>query len=249
MTGTNTEAVIAGAILAMQLRSDMPRTYCRTATHGPLTQLVTPVGGGLGLKCATCGATSPVTEDQVRIALGATALPAPENSGVDFGIQVPETSGSVPLARAEHHVELRSGTSTPLSTVVGIIGAIIAAGIAMQWVPLFGSLTIAVAVGVSLTIALRRRHARRNRGRAAWLPGEPVQVGDLFPGTWIATPLAISDGPTATAPEDAARVRSVNGIPDSPQTGYVELTLSDGRIYTVSGRAPVHTIHVEAGAL
>nr|WP_274704246.1 hypothetical protein [Rhodococcus qingshengii] len=62
-------------------------------------------------------------------------------------------------------------------------------------------------------------------------------------------PLTISDNPMSAAPENAARVRSVNGIPESPQTGYVELTLSDGRVYTVSGRAPVRTLHVEAGAL
>lgn len=247
---TDTASVVAGAILAMQLRADMPRIYCRTSTHGPLTQLVTPTTGGLGLKCATCGASSPVTEDLARIALGAAALPAPKNDGLDFGIPVPETSAvSVPVARSEHRFELQSGASIPMSTVLGIIGALFAAGLALQWVPLFVGLLIAAAVGVAITVVLRRRHARRNRGRAAWLPGDHVQVADLFPGTWISTPLAISDNPILAAPEDAAKVRSVNGIPDSPQTGYVELTLSDGRVYTVSGRAPVQTLHVEAGAL
>ncbi|WP_141751381.1 hypothetical protein [Rhodococcus sp. 1139] len=250
MTGTSPETVIAGAILAMQLRSDMPRTYCRTSTHGPLTQLVTPTSGGLALKCSTCGASSPVTEDQIRIALGAAALPAPKDIGLDFGASVPETSvGSAPLARSEHRFEFQSGASIPLSTVLGIIGALFTAGLALQRMPFFAGLLLAAAVGVTVTAVLRRRHTRRNRGRAAWLPGDHVQVADLFPGTWISTPLSISDNPMSPAPENAARVRSVNGIPDSPQTGYVELTLSDGRVYTVSGRAPVRTLHVEAGAL
>ncbi|WCT06192.1 hypothetical protein [Rhodococcus qingshengii] len=189
MTGTSPETVIAGAILAMQLRSDMPRTYCRTSTHGPLTQLVTPTSGGLALKCSTCGASSPVTEDQIRIALGAAALPAPKDIGLDFGIAVPETSvGSAPLARSEQRFEFQSGASIPLSTVLGIIGALFTAGLALQRMPFFVGLLLATAVGVTVTAVLRRRHTRRNRGRAAWLPGDHVQVADLFPGTWISTP-------------------------------------------------------------
>jgi hypothetical protein len=214
--------------------------------HGPLSKLEVDASGAPMLVCARCGSGAPLTEEQVRCALGATALPtAPVTA--EFGIPAP-TADATALRRAPLRVETAFGSIRATAVFALVVAAFVALTLAPRVGPgwaLLAGLAIAVAVDTGVVRVVRCR----DRGRAAWLPGQDIRVLDLEPGTWIETPLnlrATSSDMAAYAPRCAARVHSVMGLPDSPQTGYLELALADGRIYTVPGSAPVRTLHVES---
>lgn len=242
----SSQSEIAAAVVAMQLNPDMPTAYCRHTVHGPLSKLDVDASGAPMLVCARCGSGAPLTEEQVRCALGATALPtAPVTA--EFGVPAPNTADATPLRRAPLRVETAFGSIRATTVSALVVAAFVALALAPRvgsgWALLAG-LAIAVAVDTGVVRFLRWR----DRGRAAWLPGQDLQIFNLEPGTWIETPLnlrATSSEIAAYAPRCAARVHSVMGLPDSPQTGYLELALTDGRIYTVPGSAPVRTLHVE----
>lgn len=241
------QSEIAAAVVAMQLNPDMPTAYCRHTAHGPLSKLEVDASGAPILVCAQCGSGAPLTEEQVRCALGATALPSAPVTA-EFGIPATTTADMATLHRAPLRVETAFGSIRASVMLALIIAALVALTltprIGAEWA-LLSALAIAVAVDTGVVRFLRWR----NRGRASWLPGQDLQVFDLEPGTWIETPLnlrATSSDMTAYAPRCATRVHSVMGLPDSPQTGYLELALADGRVYTVPGSAPVRTLHVES---
>ncbi|RMB69773.1 hypothetical protein AYK61_26875 [Rhodococcus sp. SBT000017] len=240
------QSEIAAAVVAMQLNPDMPTAYCRHAAHGPLSKLEVDASGAPMLVCARCGSGAPLTEEQVRCALGATALPTTPVTA-EFGIPAPTTADAVPLRRAPLQVETAFG-AVRAQTVFALVVAALAA---LTWSTKIGAgwaLVVFVASAIAFDSVIARLSRRRERDRAAWLPGQDMRVVDLQPGTWIETPLnlrATSAEMAAYAPRCAARVQSLMGLPDSPQTGYLELTLADGRVYTVPGSAPVRTLHVE----
>nr|WP_287451893.1 hypothetical protein [Rhodococcus sp. (in: high G+C Gram-positive bacteria)] len=242
----SSQSEIAAAVVAMQLNPDMPTAYCRHAAHGPLSKLDVDASGAPMLVCARCGSGAPLTEEQVRCALGATALPtAPVTA--EFGVPAPSTADATPLRRAPLRVETAFGSIR----ATAVFALVIAALAALTLAPRIGSgwaLLAALVIAAAVDTVGVRFFRWRDRGRAAWLPGQDLRVLDLEPGTWIETPLnlrATSSEMAAYAPRCAARVHSVAGLPDSPQTGYVELALADGRVYTVPGAAPVRTLHIE----
>ncbi|QII03850.1 hypothetical protein BH92_27725 (plasmid) [Rhodococcoides fascians A21d2] len=243
----SSQSEIAAAVVAMQLNPDMPTAYCRHTVHGPLSKLDVDASGAPMLVCARCGSGAPLTEEQVRCALGANALPTSPVSA-EFGIPAPNTADATPLRRAPLRVETAFGSIR--STAV--FALVVAAFAALTLAPRVGfgwALLAALAIAAAVDNGVVRIFRRRDRGRAAWLPGQDMRVLDLEPGTWIETPLnlrATSSEMAAYAPRCAARIHSVTGLPDSPQTGYVELALADGRVYTVPGSAPVRTLHVES---
>lgn len=239
------QSEIAAAVVAMQLNPDMPTAYCRHTAHGPLSKLEVDASGAPMLVCARCGSGAPLTEEQVRCALGATALPT-ASVAAEFGIPGPG-GDATPLRRAPLRVETAFG-AVRAQTVFALVVAALAA---LTWSTKIGAgwaLVVFVASAIAFDSVIARLARRRERDRAAWLPGQDMRVVDLQPGTWIETPLnlrATSSDMTAYAPRCAARVQSLMGLPDSPQTGYLELALADGRVYTVPGSAPVRTLHVE----
>lgn len=242
----SSQSEIAAAVVAMQLNPDMPTAYCRYTVHGPLSKLDVDASGAPMLVCARCGSGAPLTEEQVRCALGATALPTSPVTA-EFGIPAP-TADATPLRRAPLRVETAFGSIR----ATAVFALVVAAFAALTLAPRVGfgwALLAALAIAAAVDTGVVRFFRRRDRGRAAWLPGQDMRVLDLQPGTWIETPLnlrATSSEMAAYAPRCAARVHSVTGLPDSPQTGYVELALADGRVYTVPGSAPVRTLHVES---
>lgn len=243
----SSQSEIAAAVVAMQLNPDMPTAYCRHTVHGPLSKLDVDASGAPMLVCARCGSGAPLTEEQVRCALGATALPtAPVTA--EFGIPAPNTADATPLRRAPLRVETAFGSIR----ATAVFALVVAAFAALTLAPRVGfgwALLSALAIAAAVDTGVVRFFRRRDRGRAAWLPGQDMRVLDLEPGTWIETPLnlrATSSEMAAYAPRCASRIHSVTGLPDSPQTGYVELALADGHVYTVPGSAPVRTLHVES---
>lgn len=243
----SSQSEIAAAVVAMQLNPDMPTAYCRHTVHGPLSKLDVDASGAPMLVCARCGSGAPLTEEQVRCALGANALPTSPVSA-EFGIPAPNTADATPLRRAPLRVETAFGSIR----ATAVFALVVAAFAALTLAPRVGfswALLAALAIAAAVDNGVVRIFRRRDRGRAAWLPGQDMRVLDLEPGTWIETPLnlrATSSEMAAYAPRCAARIHSVTGLPDSPQTGYVELALADGRVYTVPGSAPVRTLHVES---
>lgn len=240
------QSVIAAAVVAMQLNPDMPTVYCRHTVHGPLSKLDVDAFGAPLLVCSQCGAGAPLTEEQVRLALGSAALPSSPVTA-EFGTPLPTAADVTALRRAPLRVETAFG-SIRVSAIFSLVVAAVIALTLAQRIGTGWAVLAVVAVAFAVDTALVRLFRRRNQGRAAWLPGQDLRVFDLQPGTWIETPLnlrATSADTAAYAPTRAARVHSITGLPNSPQTGYLELALGDGRIYTVSGWAPVRTLHVE----
>jgi hypothetical protein len=239
------QSEIAAAVVAMQLNPDMPTAYCRHTAHGPLSKLEVDASGAPMLVCARCGSGAPLTEEQVRCALGATALPT-ASVAAEFGIPGPGADAT-PLRRAPLRVETAFGSIRATAVFALVVGAFVALTLAPHVGPGW-ALLAGLAIAVAVDTVVVRFFRRRDRGRAAWLPGQDMQIFNLEPGTWIETPLnlrATSSDVAAYAPRCASRVHSVMGLPDSPQTGYLELALTDGRVYTVPGSAPVRTLHVE----
>lgn len=128
-----------------------------------------------------------LTEEQVRCALGATALPSAPVTA-EFGIPATTTADMATLHRAPLRVETAFGSIRASVMLALIIAALVALTltprIGAEWA-LLSALAIAVAVDTGVVRFLRWR----NRGRASWLPGQDLQVFDLEPGTWIETPL------------------------------------------------------------
>lgn len=243
---TGNQSMITGAVVAMQLNPDMPTVYCRRVEHGPLSKVgIAPDGAPL-LVCAHCGSIATLSEEQVRQALGAKALPASPVTA-EFGTPVSTTDNAVELRRAPLRIETAFGSLRATLVAALLIGA--CAGFALAS-PLGSSWAVVAAVAIAVVVdaAIGAVVRRRGRGRAPWLPGQDLHVIDLQPGTWIETPLnlrAAATDPVAYSPVRAARVHALSGLPESPQTGYVGLMLSDGRSYTVAGTAPIRTLHVE----
>jgi hypothetical protein len=240
------QSMIAGAVVAMQLNPDMPTIYCRRVEHGPLSKVDVAADGAPLLVCAQCGSVSVLTEEQVSQALGAKALPTSPVTA-EFGTPVSTNDDAVDLRRAPLRIETAFGSLR--ATLVFALLVAACTGFAMSS-PLGGGWAIALAVATAFVVdaAIGAVVRRRNRSRAPWLSGQNLQVIDLQPGTWIETPLnlhAAATDPVAYFPIRAARVQALSGLPESPQTGYLGLTLSDGRSYTVAGTAPIRTLHVE----
>lgn len=244
-SGKSASSHVLAAVAEMQRNPSMPTVFCRFTEHGPLTGVGSDASGTPLLRCVRCGATDSVTEDQVRLALGAAALPPAEPTGV-FGAPITATE-PVLLQRAPLRIDTAFG-SVRVVTAFALLVAVLAALRLASMIGAGWALIVATMLAVALDVAGSRLSRYRNRGRAAWLPGHDMTVIDLNPGTWIETPLNLRATTTTAGvytPRRAAQVRSITGLPDSPQTGYLALTLSDGRRYTVAGAAPIRTLHLD----
>lgn len=217
-------------------RPEVDRMLCAQPNHGPLFALRDAANpADIRWQCPVCGDRQPISDEQVTIALGTTALPVPsehpDRQQVTMPADMPGDRGNGTVLLSALPRELQRNTAGRRVSGLAVMG--MSVGLLLGFVALGAEMRGAISIGTAgliavllvATLGLVGQLVERRFPVAYVTDSREVPAYQLRPGDWV------PDRPGRQVPGLATRVVQVSGLELNHRNHPgVRITLLNGNV-------------------